>query len=255
MLAIERRHYILNHLQESRRVLVSDLAAEFSVSEETIRRDLDKLEQDGYVVKTYGGAFIKEESSAELPYFVRKKKNVIAKQRIATLADTLVKEGDSIFLDGSSTALFIAKRLKSLKRLTVVTNSVEVLVELSDVSGWTVLSTGGNLKEGSFALVGSRAERFAEDFHVDWMVFSCKGLDRTCGITDTNDADASIKRAMISASKKVCLAVDGSKFDRVSFANIVGWDRISLLITDLPPRAEWQTFLEEKGIECLYPEV
>ena len=107
MLAIERRHYILNHLQESRRVLVSDLAAEFSVSEETIRRDLDKLEQDGYVVKTYGGAFIKEEGSAELPYFVRKKKNVIAKQRIATLADTLVKEGDSVFLDGSSTALFI----------------------------------------------------------------------------------------------------------------------------------------------------
>ncbi|MBQ1269043.1 MAG: DeoR/GlpR transcriptional regulator [Clostridia bacterium] len=255
MLAIERRHYILNHLQEKKRVLVSDLAQEFAVSEETIRRDLDKLEQDGYVVKTYGGAFIKEEGNVDLPYFVRKKKNVIAKQLIADIAVGLVEEGESVFLDGSSTALFIAKKLKSKKRLTVITNSVEVLVELADVTGWTVMSTGGMLKEGSFALVGSRAERVAEVYHVDKMFFSCKGLDLSGGVTDANDLDASMKRAMASSAKKLYLAVDGSKFSRVSFAKIMSIEKVDCVLTEQKPDDSYAAYFQEKGVTCIYPEV
>ena len=254
MLAIERRHYILNHLQENRRVLVADLALEFSVSEETIRRDLDKMAQDGMVVKTYGGAFLKEESGIDLPYFIRKKKNVPSKQKIADLAFGLVEEGDSVFLDGSSTALFIAKRLKSMNNLTVITNSVEVLVELANVTGWKVMSTGGTLKEGSFALVGERAERYARDFHVDKMFFSCKGLDKEGGITDASDSDAAIKQAMAMSAKHIYLAADNSKFERISFVKIMEFDLLDGVIFEERPREEWIDFLSERKVECIYGE-
>ena len=155
MLAIERRNRILTILREERHVVVSELAKVFDVSEETIRRDLDKLEKEGHVVKTYGGAVISEGSEAELPYVIRKKANVEAKQKIADLAADLIMDGDTLILDASSTAVFIAQKIKSKKEITLITNSIEVLMELSDVTGWKILSTGGTLKERSCALVGS----------------------------------------------------------------------------------------------------
>ena len=158
MFAIERRNAILAALKEEKHVVVSELAKQFDVSEETIRRDLDKLEKEGYVVKTYGGAVISEGAAIELPYVVRKKANVEAKQKIAELAAELIMDGDTLILDASSTALFIAQKIKTKKDITLLTNSLEVLMELSDVTGWKILSTGGSLKERSCALIGSQAE-------------------------------------------------------------------------------------------------
>lgn len=143
MFAIERRNAILAALKEEKHVVVSELAKQFDVSEETIRRDLDKLEKEGYVVKTYGGAVISEGAAIELPYVVRKKANVEAKQKIAELAAELIMDGDTLILDASSTALFIAQKIKTKKDITLLTNSLEVLMELSDVTGWKILSTGG----------------------------------------------------------------------------------------------------------------
>lgn len=177
MLAIERRNRILTILREERHVVVSELAKVFDVSEETIRRDLDKLEKEGHVVKTYGGAVISEGSEAELPYVIRKKANVEAKQKIADLAADLIMDGDTLILDASSTAVFIAQKIKSKKEITLITNSIEVLMELSDVTGWKILSTGGTLKERSCALVGSEAEESLSRFHVDKAFISCKGVD------------------------------------------------------------------------------
>ena len=137
MFAIERRNAILAALKEEKHVVVSELAKQFDVSEETIRRDLDKLEKEGYVVKTYGGAVI-----SEMPYVVTKKANVEAKQKIAELAAELIMDGDTLILDASSTALFIAQKIKTKKDITLLTNSLEVLMELSDVTGWKILSTG-----------------------------------------------------------------------------------------------------------------
>lgn len=254
MLAIERRHHILNHLQENRRVLVADLAQEFSVSEETVRRDLDKLEQDGYVVKTYGGAFLKEESNVELPYFVRKKKNVVAKQLIAEQAATIVEDNDSVFLDGSSTALFIAKKLKGKKNLTVITNSVEVLAELVDAPDWKVISTGGTMKSGSFSLVGGRAESTARDFRVDKMFFSAKGVDQKGGITDADDENSAVKRVVAQSAKKVYLSVDTSKFGKVNFAKITDFSMVDGVICETKPSSDWLEFFTQNHITCLYPE-
>ena len=143
MLAIERRNEILEKLQTDRRVVVSELSQIYEVSEETIRRDLDKLVNDGYAIKSYGGAVINENMNIDLPFNIRKNRNVIGKQRIAELVAKIVQDGDSIMLDASSTAVYIAKGLKDKKNLTLITNSMEIVIELLDMSDWRVLSTGG----------------------------------------------------------------------------------------------------------------
>ncbi len=157
MLAVERRNLILEKLQEDKKVIVSELSQEFQVSEETIRRDLDKLDKDGLAVKSYGGAVLNENTSLDMPFNIRKKNNPAGKQKIAKIVETLIEDGDHIILDPSTTAVFIAKALKAKERLTVITNSIEVILELSDVSDWNIISSGGSLKEGYLALVGPRA--------------------------------------------------------------------------------------------------
>ena len=157
MLAIERRNEILEKLQTDRRVVVSELSQIYEVSEETIRRDLDKLVNDGYAIKSYGGAVINENMNIDLPFNIRKNRNVIGKQRIAELVAKIVQDGDSIMLDASSTAVYIAKGLKDKKNLTLITNSMEIVIERSDMSDWRVVSTGGVSREGAFALVGTQS--------------------------------------------------------------------------------------------------
>lgn len=129
MLAIERRNEILEKLQNDRRVVVSELSQIYEVSEETIRRDLDKLVQDGFAIKSYGGAVINENVNIELPFNIRKNRNIVGKQHIAELVSEQIKDGDSIMLDASSTAVYVAKTLleQGKKNLTVLTNSVEII--------------------------------------------------------------------------------------------------------------------------------
>lgn len=254
MFATERRNTILAALREERHVVVSDLARRFDVSEETIRRDLDRMEKDGYVVKMYGGAVLSENAAAEQPYAVRKKSHVEAKQAIAELAAELVSDGDTLILDASSTALFIAGRLRTKKDITLITNSVEVLMELADVPGWKVLSTGGLLKERSYALVGSRAEEYLSSFHVDKAFISCKGVDAERGFTDTDDAHAAVKRKMLACASQVFFAVDSSKFGRRSFTTISPFSGIAAVLTERAPDDEWSRLFAANDVECLFPE-
>lgn len=182
MLAIERRNAILSKLYLDGKVIVSALSQEFDVTEETIRRDLDKLDKEGLVKKSYGGAVLVQNFSTDLPHSVRKKANVEAKQKIAEKISTLFQDGDCIMLDASSTALLLLNYIRNLKNITLITNSVEALIELSDKDDWNVFSTGGKLKKGSLSLVGPSAEKTIRSFHVDYAVCSSKGLDITRGI-------------------------------------------------------------------------
>ena len=110
MLALERRNLILEKLQAEKRVVVSELSQLYSVSEETIRRDLDKLEKEGLATKSYGGAVINEDVGIDLPFNIRKNQNVQGKQKMAEIAASMVNDGDHIFLDASTTAVFVANR-------------------------------------------------------------------------------------------------------------------------------------------------
>lgn len=166
---------------------------------------------------------------------------------IAGLVAGLVEEGDRIMLDASSTSLMIAKELKEMKKLTVITNSVEVLIELAGHDGIQVISTGGNLNESSLSLVGNAAQKVLNGYHVDKAIFSCKGIDMKEGMTDSNELDSDIKIAMYGCADTAILAVDSSKFDRVSFVKSMMLKTGDVIVTDRKPSAEWLSFLEEPG--------
>lgn len=252
MLAIERRNAILAKLQEERKVVVNELATSFRVTEETIRRDLDKLEKEGMAKKTYGGAVLNENLNIDLPYNVRRKSNVEGKNYIAQVISDMIEDGDNIILDASTTALAVAQKIKEKNGITVITNSIEIILELSDKSNFKILSTGGMLKEGSLALVGYQAERMIGTFHVDLAIVSCKGIDISHGLTDSNEADAEVKKSIIKSSNKKILAVDSTKFDKISFATICDFSNIDVIVTEKKPDDKWIKFFEQKGIELMY---
>ena len=252
MLAIERRKEILSRLEAEGKVLVSELAKSFDVTEETIRRDLEKLDREGLASKTYGGAVSKHTATLDLPYKIRIGVNVEEKQRIADTVASMISDGERIMIDSSSTAIYIIKKLKEKKNLTVITNSVVILLELADKPDWTVLSTGGNLREGALSLTGSSAEKMIRSYHVDTAICSCKGLDMEVGVTDSNENDRLIKEAMFDAAERRVLALDGDKFDRKSFVKVCDFGQIHCIVTDREPSERWLNFCKEKGIEVIY---
>lgn len=251
MLAIERRNAIVTKVSAEGKVLVADLAKEFDVTEETIRRDLEKLDNDGLVRKTYGGAIKNESFNIDLPFHVRKQTNVESKQKIAALIGEMINDGDYIMLDASTTALCVIKNILNKKNITLITNSIEILLELCNKPEWNVLSTGGMLKEGGLSLVGYQAEKMISGFHVDTAICSCKGLDETNGITDSNERDAEIKKAFFRSANKRVLAADSSKFDRSSFVKVCGFNDIDVVVTEKYPGDTWAERLKQNNIELI----
>lgn len=252
MLAIERRREILARLGANGKVLVAELAKDFDVTEETIRRDLEKLDKEGLVSKTYGGAVSKHSSAIDLPYNVRESANVPQKQKIAQIIADLIEDGERVMVDSSSTALYVIKKIKEKKNLTIITNSVKVLLELADKPDWTVLSTGGNLKKNALSLTGSSAEKMIHSYHVDTAICSCKGIDTELGITDSNENDSLIKQAMLHSAERRILALDAEKFDKKSFVKVCDFTDLDLIVTDSAPAERWIGFCEERSIGLIY---
>ena len=252
MLAIERRNMILARLQSEGKVIVADLSREFDVTEETIRRDLEKLDNEGLAKKTYGGAVLNQNLNTDVPFNVRKRSNVELKQRIAEKIAALIQDGDFLMLDASTTAIHVAKSIKNRKNITLITNSVEILLELPDKEGWNVLSTGGVLKQGSLSLVGSSAERMIRGYHVDLAVCSSKGIDLNMGVTESNEKDSEIKRAIFSSANHKVLAIDSTKFDRISFVRVYDLDEVDTIVTDAPPSERWIDYCKQHNIELIY---
>lgn len=251
MLAIERKAEILATLQREKSVLVAELSQKYQVTEETIRRDLDKLEKEGYVKKTYGGAVLSKNTGVEIPFKVREKTNKKEKQTIAGLVQRLIEEGESIMLDSSSTSLMVARNLKQYRKLTVITNSVEILLELSSCKNIRVLSTGGELRESALSLGGRQAEQMLRHYNVDKAVLSCKGVSMDKGITDSNEPEAQVKSTMRECAKTTIWAIDSTKFGNVSFIHLAQFREGDIVVTDRPLELRWMDYFEEKGIRVV----
>ena len=254
MLAIERRNAILEKLQAERRVVVSELSILFDVSEETIRRDLEKLENEGYAIKSYGGAVLNENANLDLPFNIRKNKNVVGKQKIAELLSDIIHDGDYLFLDASSTAVAIAKAIKHKKDITIITNSLEIAIELLEVPDCKVISTGGEIVSTAFGLVGHVTDKTIRSYYVDKAIVSSKGFDLEKGFTDSDERHANNKKSMLESARVKILAIDCSKFDRVAFAKIGDLRDITMIVTDAKPEEKWLQKFAEFHVECIYPE-
>lgn len=252
ILAIERRNQILAIIQEEQSVIVSELSKRYKVTEETIRRDLEKLEKDGFVKKTYGGAVYAEGLNKDLPFKIREHSNKNEKISIAKKIAELIEDGDTIMMDASSTVLEVAKLIKDKQRITVITNSVEALIELSDSKNITVISTGGILRESSLSLIGRNAEAVIKNYNVDKTIISCKGIDINKGITDSVEQEVEIKRTMCRMAKQTIMAVDSKKFNRIAFTKLLEFDEIDIVVTNNIEDEKWKEFFNGIHTKVIY---
>ena len=252
MLAIERRRRILSLLQENQSVLVPELSKLFNVTEETIRRDLEKLEKDGLAKKTYGGAVLRESTNVDISLNIREITNVEGKQDIALKVAEYIEDGDTLMLDSSSTALYVAKQVKFKRKLTVITNSQKVVLELSNADDCKVICTGGTLKANSLSYVGHWAEEAIKNYYVDKAIISCKGLDKEKGITESNEMEAEVKKNIVNAAKEVFLLVDHTKVNKVSFVKFATFDKIDYIFTDRKFDSECEELFQNNGINIVY---
>lgn len=233
MLAEERRQKIIEKINVEGTVHVSDLSEELDVTEETIRRDLDVLDQRNQLARTHGGAVaVENNSKAELSFNVRENRLKKYKIEIAKKALNLIEEGETLFLDASTTAMYLARQLSSINNLTVITNSIKIMLELVDEDNITVISTGGTLRSNSFSFVGPLANETVKKYYADKIFASCKGVSIQHGATDSNELEIEVKENMIKQAKEVIIIADHCKLNAVGLAKFVEFDQISKIITD-----------------------
>lgn len=255
MLAVERRKKISQIINENESVLVTELSKLFEVTEETIRRDLEKLEKMGVLVRTYGGATLVENNVSEVPIDKRQVINSTVKDVIAREASKLVKEGETIFLDASTSAIFLAKHIKDIKDITVITNSHKVVLELMDSESIKVVCVGGLLRKNNMSFVGKTTENTILDNYFASKVFtSCQGVTLNRGFTDQNEQEAEVKKAMIKCSDNVVLLCDHSKLGNLTYTKLAELEEIDFFITDSKLDDEWQQVFQDKDIEVIIAE-
>lgn len=251
MLAVERRNKIIELLHQEQRILVSQLSRMFDVTEETIRRDLEKLEATGILSRTYGGAVLNRNINEELPFVTRKNMHIEMKHEIAMKARHLIKDGDTLMIDASTTVFEFIKLLANRKNITIITNSIVILQEFAS-SSFTIISTGGELRAQSMSLVGQNAIEQIQRYHVDFAIMGCKGLDVQRGIMDSNEAESHVKHYMLRQANNRLLLADGSKFNKTAFVKFAELRDVNYLVTDTRPADSWLTQLERHQVELIY---
>ncbi|WP_199620856.1 DeoR/GlpR family DNA-binding transcription regulator [Paenibacillus alkalitolerans] len=247
MLVAERYEKIVRLVNERGSIRVSELSELCQVTEETIRRDLDRLEQAGRLRRSHGGAVSVRDQQPEIPYYEREIVHAEEKKRIAEEAVTRIQPRDRILLDASSTAWYMAKIVPDIP-LTVLTNSMKVATELSGKEKIEVVSTGGILAARSLSFVGPLAERSLESYHVDKAFLSCKGVHAERGISESNELQARVKQKMIDIADQVILLADSSKFGVQAFTHVADLSEADSIITDRRVSKETLNRLAELAI-------
>jgi DeoR family transcriptional regulator, fructose operon transcriptional repressor len=251
----EREQKIID-LMRSRKILqLSDLSTEIGVSENTIRRDLQRLQATGILKRTHGGAVLVEESrdahdADDTDWLARLKQFPTEKERIGRKAAELVHDGQAVILDAGTTTMQIAHHLHEKRNVTVVTNAVNIGLELARFDSLTVVLAGGILRDISKSLVGPMTESFlGQSMHVDVMFLSARGVSVEAGVTNANTIEVPVKRAMIRAAHQVILVVTHDKIGKQSFTSIAPIESISAIITDTGADRALIESLQARGVQ------
>lgn len=237
MLNEERRGKIIELVQEHGQVRVGELSRRFRISEVTIRNDLRKLQSRGLVQRAHGGAVRAGLVAADPALHEKAKLHMAEKRRIAVAAAALIEDGDTIILDSGSTTQEIAREIKGRRKLQVITNGINVALELAGARGIQLILLGGVVRENSYSVVGRFAERMVADLSADKLFLAADACDLTTGLTTPNIDEAHVNEAMVRSARETILVADSSKFGRRSLSRIVGLTEVNRIITDdaLPP--------------------
>lgn len=230
-LAPQRWDRLRSVLRQNRVVRVEDLCRELNASPATVRRDLEQLADRGEVRRVHGGA-VSVESRLEEPLFDAKTSIATKEKRqIAQAALEFVKPGHTIYLDGGSTLLELARLLHDHANLTVVTNSLRATVELAG-RGPRVIIVGGELRRLSQTIVGPLTQQTLGGLHVDTAFMGTIGLGVKEGLTTTDPGEAYTKKLVMEQAGQVVVLADSGKAGKVAFAHAGSWDKVDVLITD-----------------------
>ncbi|MEA4852640.1 MAG: DeoR/GlpR family DNA-binding transcription regulator [Christensenella sp.] len=236
MLAAERKSKIIDFLESNGRAEVNELAEMLCVVPETIRRDLRELELQGLLARIHGGAVMSEKKEVEYPVFVREMQNYTKKLALCQKAAKYINDGDTIYVDNSSTLINLMRYIDPEINVTLLTNSVGILQLASTLENHiTLICSGGSFNKKNMSLSGSLANHMCMEFIPDKAFISCHGLSIEYGLTDGSMNEAAFKKNMMRVSQKTYCVVDHSKFEKNGPVKLAGLDACDVLICDYIP--------------------
>lgn len=251
MLGIQRRMKILELIQEEGSARVSNLSRIFKVSEPTVRQDLEKLEEEGYINREHGGAFLRSVPQQVKNLSLHHMENMDKKIRIGKKAAELVHDDESIILDAGSTTTEIARNLLSKKNLKIITDALNIALLLGTESSFEIMVTGGEFKAPTLSLTGERAAQFFSQLHVAKCFLAVGGISLEAGLMYPGLSDLYPKKAMIDAASEVYLVADSTKIGKTAFASLGPIDLVNYLITDDGISDSDKKRIEEKGVKVI----
>ena len=251
LLAEERRRKVYELIREDGSARVAALSETFGVTEPTIRADLERLEQEGLVVRDHGGAYLRGVDDLVRSQTLDHREHIEEKQAIGRCAAEFVSDADTIIIDSGSTTTELARNLLDRKNLHIVTNALNIALITGAVPSFTVQVTGGEFKAPTLSLTGDEAAAIFQRIFVGKLFLATAGLTLEAGLTYPGLSDLPVKRAMIAAAKKVYLLADSTKIGRSSFASLGCLDSVDVLITDPGITARQKQDLEAFGISVI----
>lgn len=227
-----RHQYILEQIKDKGSVEVDTLSQELKVSGVTIRKDLTFLEDKGLLYRTHGGAIKKNPYINEQPVSEKEHIHAQEKEIIAKAGAELVESNDTIIIASGTSVLALSKKIKPQGRLTVISASLNVSLELSKYENIDIFQLGGALRKSSYSVVGPYGEDFLDLFSCNKFFLGIDGLDMKFGLTTTSLREAKLNKKMIDVAEKVIVLADSSKFGKRGFGKICDIDQIDIIITD-----------------------
>jgi len=248
---LERQKQILSLLARQRRLSVTDIVKQFSISEATARRDLESLTSQGKAQRVHGGVIAVEQAPPELPILERESEQLEEKRRIGQAAASLVAEHESLFLGSGTTVLEVARNLRDRKNLTVITNSLPVLNILAGIQGITVISLGGMLRESELSFIGHLTEQAMIEVHADKVFMGTRGASLEHGFTNDYLQETLTDRAILKSGREVIMVADHTKVNRVSTVLLAPLNSVHTFVTDSRADKKFVQSLKQQGLQVV----
>jgi DeoR family transcriptional regulator, fructose operon transcriptional repressor len=259
MLGFERKAEIATILERAGKIDVASLSVRFEVCRETIRRDLRELEKDGFVKRTHGGAVVdlaKPSARAEFPVAVRAIQRQEEKLLICKKAASMMEDGDTVFMDNSSTTLYLLRYVPRDLRVCIVTNSLRLLLEAVRVANRNLsfVCLGGDFKESNMSFSGAIPQRIARDYYPGKAFMSCASINERTMLTDSSADEVETKRLMIERSHSVVILADHTKFTRMGQVFLADFAAIDAIVTDAGTELSSLGYLEDYDLDLVVAE-
>lgn len=255
MYNIERKSLIIDLLEKNNTVSVAQLAEMLDISKETVRRDLRELEQEGMIKRTHGGAVLEAHSNnvSEYPFAFREIQHYAEKDRICKKAGQFIEDGDTVFIDNSSTTINLIKNINPAYQVTVITNSIRLLMESAILNNHnlTIISLGGIFRAKNYSLAGVMSIEWAKNFRPNKAFLSCRSIRSDLGLSDGSIYEVDTKRALIETAQKVYVLADYSKFKENGSVFLADLAKVDTIITDDQISPESKRSIEMKGVKLI----